>query len=147
MINTVLVICVGNICRSPIGEALFTEKLRKHVSTVHVSSAGLGALVGWPADSIAQTLMIERGLDISYHRARQISPQLLFDSDIIFTMTSKQLEEIEGSLPSIRGRVHRLGHWGGYDVPDPFQRPREAFEQALVLIEQGVRDWYEKLWK
>ncbi len=143
MIQNILIICVGNICRSPMGEALFAAK---QLPPVHVSSAGLGALVGRPADALAKELMQQRGLDVSGHRARQISPQILFTADIIFTMTAGQQKEIECNLPSICGRVHRLGHWGGYDVPDPYRRPKEAFEQALALIEQGVEDWCEKLW-
>ena len=128
------------------GEAFFALRLSKYSLTIQVSSAGLGALVGRPADIVAQEIMQKKGLDISGHRARQISREILLDSEIIFTMSAGQQKEIECSLPSIRGRVHRLGHWGGYDIPDPYQRPREAFEQALVLIEQGVEDWCGKLW-
>ena len=146
MIQNILIICVGNICRSPMAEALFAARLKSKSPQSRVSSAGLGALVGRPADNVAQELMRQKDLDISGHIARQVSPEILFSSDIIFTMTAGQQKEIECSLPSIRGRVHRLGNWGGYDVPDPYRRPREAFEQALVLIEQGVEDWCLKLW-
>ena len=146
MIQNILIICVGNICRSPMGEALLAEKLKNKSSKIIVSSAGLGALIDHPADKFAQELMLQKGLDISSHRAQQISSDMLLDKDIIFTMTSGQQKEIECNLPSLRGRVHRLGHWGGYDVPDPYRRPKEAFEQALVLIEQGVEDWCLRLW-
>lgn len=146
MIKNVLVICVGNICRSPMAEALFAEKLKNKIPQINVSSAGLGALVGRPADKLAQELMQHRLIDISGHRARQATPEIVFASDIIFTMTSGQQQELEGNLPSIRGRVHRLGKWDGIDVPDPYQRPKEAFEQALLLIDQGVEDWCGKLW-
>ena len=146
MLQNVLIICVGNICRSPVGEALFAARLSNRPQPVYVSSAGLGALVGRPADPMAQELLLQRQLDISEHRARQVSPEILFAADIIFTMTAGQQKEIECNLPSICGRVQRLGHWGGYDVPDPYRRSKEAFEQALMLIEQGVQDWCEKLW-
>jgi protein-tyrosine phosphatase len=146
MIQNILIVCVGNICRSPMGEALFVERLKSKSSKIMVSSAGLGALIDRPADKLAQELMLQKGLDISSHRARQISPEILFDTDIIFTMTSGQQTQLECNLPSIRGRVHRIGNWGGYDVPDPYQRPKEAFEQALTLIEQGVEDWCGKIW-
>ena len=146
VIQNILVICVGNICCSPMAEALLAVRLKNLSPQIIVSSAGLGALVGRAADHLAQELMRERHLDISGHIARQASPEILFLSDIIFTMSSGQQKDIECSLPSIRGRVHRLGHWGGYDIPDPYQRPIEAFEQALMLIEQGVEDWCAKLW-
>ena len=146
MLSNFLVVCVGIICRSPMAEAIFVEQLKNHVQQIAVSSAGLGALVGEPADPLAVCLMEENGMGISKHRARQLSSEILLASDIIFTMTSGQKEQIECSLPSIRGRVHRLGHWGEYDIPDPYRRPREAFEQAFLLIEQGVKVWCGKLW-
>lgn len=142
----ILIVCVGNICRSPMGEALLASKLKDKGSQIKVRSAGLNALVGKPAVVFAQELMHELKLDISSHRGCQLTPEILFNSDIIFTMTSGQQEQLECSLPSIRGRVHRLGKWGGYDVPDPYRRPKEAFVQSLELIKQGIEDWCVRLW-
>lgn len=142
MIQSILVVCIGNICRSPIGEALFALKL----PAVSVSSAGLGAMVGHPADITAMELMQERGIDISKHRARQLSPEIVFASELILTMNTEQQQQLEKQYPSARGRAHRIGKWGKFDVPDPYQRPRTIFEQALALIDQGVDEWYRKLW-
>ena len=44
------------------------------------------------------------------------------------------------------GKVHRLGKWSDIDIPDPYKKPKVAFEHALVLIEQGLKDWTTKLW-
>ena len=145
MFQNILILCIGNICRSPMCEAIFSDKFEKHPSH-HISSAGLGALVDSPADPLAQLVMRQKGLNISAHRARQVTREMLLTSDIIFTMSTRQQEDIEIMMPSLRGRVYRLGKWGGYDVPDPYQRPIEAFEQALTLIEQGIEDWFDKLW-
>jgi protein-tyrosine phosphatase len=145
MINQILIICVGNICRSPMAEALFIQKLAEMASPISVSSAGLGALVNWPADPVAVELMHARGIDLSGHRARQASPGVLLAADLILTMSSGQQTEIESRIHTVRGRVHRLGKWSGYDIPDPYKRPKIAFEQSLILIEQGVVDWCEKL--
>ena len=146
MIQNVLIICVGNICRSPMGEALLASKLQRSHPDAVVHSAGLGALVGIPADPVAYTFMKARNIDISAHRARQTSSEILFASDLILTMTTDQQQQLEQQYPGTRGRVHRLGKWGSYDVPDPFQRPEAIFEQALMLIDQGVDEWYRKLW-
>lgn len=147
MIQNILILCIGNICRSPIAEALFIERFKQDgLTDIIVSSAGLGALVDRPADAVGQALMLQKGIDISSHRARQISKEILFGSELILTMSTDQQKEVEVNYPGTCGRVHRLGKWGGYDVPDPYQRPKPVFEQALAMIDQGVDEWYRKLW-
>jgi len=147
MIRSILILCIGNICRSPIAEALFAARFRQEdLSDIEVNSAGLAALTERPADSVGQALMLQKGIDISGHRARQLSSDIVFGSDLILTMSTDQQKQVELNYPGTCGRVHRLGKWGCYDVPDPFQRPRLVFEQALALIEQGVDEWYRKLW-
>ena len=145
MIRSVLVVCIGNICRSPMAEAL----LRRAVVDLNISvaSAGLGALVGRPADPIADELMREAGIDISAHRARQIDESMVQDHDLILVMDEAQREDLSGRFPRARGKIHSLGRWGGFEVPDPYRAPRSAFTQALELIERGVRDWHERLGK
>jgi protein-tyrosine phosphatase len=144
MDNKILIVCIGNICRSPIAERLFIEKFRENGKTPQISSAGLGALVDNPADAISQELMLTRGFDISKHKARQLTPELVFASDIIITMTTDQTKEVEKLYPGAKGRVYRIGHWGGFDVVDPYKRPKAIFEQAFALIEQGVDEWYKR---
>jgi protein-tyrosine phosphatase len=146
VIEKVLIICIGNICRSPMAEALLAKAVHETHPEVVVSSAGLGALVGRPADPFSKKLMQAREIDISAHRARQTSPEIIFGSDLILTMTADQTKQLEQQYQGVSGRVHRIGKWEGYDIPDPFKRPQTAFEQALVLIEQGVDEWHRKLW-
>ena len=144
MIGNILIVCIGNICRSPIAQALFAERLANRSVVVH--SAGLGALVNAPADPISQELLLAHNIDISSHRARQITSEIAYASDLILTMSTEQQQQVESKFPSLRGRVHRIGKWGEFDVPDPFKRPKEIFEQAFHLIEQGVDEWYRTLW-
>ncbi len=144
--NRILILCIGNICRSPIAEAMLQERLLSNSSPISVSSAGLHAMVGSPADPISQELMRERGIDISQHRARQFTREIAFGADLIFTMDLEQQHQVESQLPSMRGRVHRIGKISGFDVPDPYKRPRVIFEQSLALIEQGINEWHNILW-
>lgn len=142
MFNKILVICVGNICRSPMAEELLQQALADRGA--QVSSAGLGALVGHEADPTAQELMRERGLDISAHRARQISTDLIRENDLILVMEDWQQKDIESMHPPARGKVHRLGKWGDFEIPDPYRKPRDAFERALSAIETGIEEWKNK---
>ena len=144
MIRHILVVCVGNICRSPMAEALLKRALRGQ-DGITVESAGLGALVGHPASEYSQELMLEMGLDISEHRARQIHPDMVRDADLVLVMEAGHKRAIDDADPTARGKVHRLGDWQDADVDDPYRKPKEAYEKAVADIEEGVRLWVEKL--
>jgi protein-tyrosine phosphatase len=146
MFSRILTVCVGNICRSPMAEAELMARLRKRGLLAVVESAGLGALVGRPADPVAQELMLARGIDISGHRARQLTPELIRSFELILVMEAEQQRAVEGILPGARGRVHRIGRWGAFDVPDPYRQDRQAFEKALELIVRGVDDLEKAFW-
>ena len=124
------------------GEALLKQALPGR----EVSSAGVGALVGFPADPLAVEVMARRGVDISEHRARQASLAVLSAAELVLTLDQGHSDWINKQYPQLRGRVHKMLRWrDNQDVADPFRRPVEAFEQALKDIEMGVDDWVRKL--
>lgn len=141
MIKTVLVVCIGNICRSPMAEGLLKQALPE----ANVVSAGLGALVGQPADPHAVALMNGLGLDISSHRARQLSRAIATQADLILVMDNSQRQEIQSLHPATTGRVFRLGELAKFDVPDPYREGLPAFENALELIQRGVEAWVPRI--
>ena len=120
--------------------------LRRRVPSIEVSSAGIAALVGRPADPLAVALMVERGLDISSHRARQLTASMVEATDLVVVMEQRHVADVEALTPAARGRVHLLGRFGRFEVPDPYKRPRESFEEALKLIERGVSDFQQRFW-
>ena len=111
----------------------------------HVDSAGLGALVGHPPDPIACQLMLDSGIDISGHRARQVTKEMIRKADLILVMESAHKSAIEESEPSAKGKVFRLGEWAKFDIPDPYKKDLAAFLEVLDLIEKGIALWVPKL--
>lgn len=107
---------------------------------VRVESAGLAALVGRPADPLAVELMAERGIDASGHRARQLSPEMIREFELLLVMEGWQVREIERLAPHARGKVFRLGHWRDFDIPDPYKQPKDAFQRSLDGIDRGIED-------
>ena len=139
-------VCTGNICRSPMAEVLLARRLRDRGVSAVVESAGTNAPEGRPADKLAQELMRERGLDLSAHRARQLTPSIVRSFNLVLAMEGWQQREVEAIDPSARGRVHRLGRIGKFDVPDPFGKDRAAFVQSLALIERGLDELDKIFW-
>lgn len=142
MFNSILVVCVGNICRSPTGERL----LQKYCPEMEISSAGLGALVGHSADANACEVAGRRALSLEGHKARQITSELCRGHDLILVMEQTQINEITRIAPEVRGKTMLFGHWsGGRDVPDPYRKSMEAFESVYLLLDDAAQKWANAL--
>jgi protein-tyrosine phosphatase len=145
VIGHILVVCVGNLCRSPMAEALLAQALNAAGSDVIIRSAGLCAVVGYPPPDVVQTMMRARGIELSGHRARQLTDHLLNEAELVLVMDTAQKKMIEAQAPSAHGKVYRLGEWSQFDVPDPIGQAEHVFEHVLQLIDKGVTDWMQKL--
>lgn len=137
----IMTLCIGNICRSPLAQVLLARDLPTH----HVWSAGLGALVGAPADPFSVQIAQEQGLDLSAHRAQQVTSVMCQQAELILVMEQSHKSQIEQLYPQVRGKVFRLGQFGGFEIEDPYQKPREAFDTAHQGIAQGVADWLTRI--
>ena len=118
---------------------------REAMPQLHVSSAGLDAVVGHRADETARELMSLRGLDIDAHRAQQINLDMCQRADLILVMERVQRQELERRYPFTAGKVFRICEASDVDVPDPYGAPRSAFEQALALMDRGVLQWADRI--
>ncbi|OLQ76105.1 protein tyrosine phosphatase [Photobacterium proteolyticum] len=142
MFNKILVVCVGNICRSPSGEYL----LKKLLHNKHVASAGVGALVGKTADKMAAEVALENGVSLDGHIAQQLKSELCREYDLILVMEKGHVEAVTKIAPEARGKTMLFGQWVGQrDIPDPYRQSREAFEHAYSLIDEAAKAWAKKL--
>ncbi len=140
MASRILMVCTGNICRSPMAESLLAANLQRGGVRAVVESAGIAAQVGRHADPTAQALLLARGIDLGPHRARQLTAEMLRSFDLVLVMEAAQQRLLELEHPAVRGRIRRLGWIGDFDIPDPYRRGTAAFEQSLALIDRALAD-------
>ncbi|WP_028239917.1 low molecular weight protein-tyrosine-phosphatase [Stutzerimonas azotifigens] len=140
MFRNILIICVGNICRSPTAEAILAHRLQGKDLTV--SSAGIGALVGHPMDKTAHDVLQENGLELPNHRARQVESDMLYQADLILAMENSHIQHLRQIAPEVHGKTFLIGKWrGDLEIPDPYRQSRPAFEHVHSLLTQSVESW------
>ena len=139
--KNILTLCVGNICRSPLAQALLAREL----PGATVWSAGLAALVGQPADPLSIEVAIAHGLDLSGHRAQQVNAWLCQHAELILVMEQTHQTAVEQQYPLVRGKVFRLGEHDKADIVDPYRQPLSAFEAAYTDIARGVASWVPRI--
>lgn len=146
MFKSVLIVCVGNICRSPTAEALLKSKLQQY--DIQVSSAGLGALVDKPVDTMAAQVLEAAGYALPDHRARQLTAEMLREADLVLAMELKHLQSIHSLAPEARGKAFLFGKWvGNQEVPDPYRLQLPAFEHVFRLLDESTNAWLPYLTK
>ncbi|MDQ3604985.1 MAG: low molecular weight phosphotyrosine protein phosphatase [Gemmatimonadota bacterium] len=141
----VLFVCLGNICRSPLAEAVFRRQVgeRGVEQRFEIDSAGISAYhIGSPPDARSAQVARARGVEVS-GSARQLAADDLRRFDYIIAMDAENLAEIERLRTRAGGaaRVHRLREWDprrdGSDVPDPYYGGARGFEEVHDIVERS----------
>lgn len=141
----VLMVCMGNICRSPTAHGVLQKRLDDAglAQRVQVDSAGThGYHVGAPPDARAQAHAARRGYDLSAQRARQLTARDFDDFDLVLVMDAAN-ERAARALcpPAARGKLRRLTDFctrhAEREVPDPYYGGEAGFEHVLDLIEDA----------
>lgn len=143
MFNRILVVCAGNICRSPVAEAM----LRQALPGRQLSSAGLGALVGHGVEPTARALAEADGLDVANHQARQLTAEMLGDADLVLVMSPGQRRAVGELAPQALGKTMLLGKWlpDEPEIPDPYRKSREVFEHVHRMLGRATDSWAARL--
>ncbi len=150
---TVLLVCTGNTCRSPMAEALLrkliTERFANQFSEGQPApavaiSAGLSAFPGGPASPEAVAVMKQRGLSLVHHQSRAVTDRLISHADLVLTMTRSHRSAIVQRWPEMASKTHLLSDNGG-DVSDPFGGPESVYAACAVQIEEFLRGWVDQI--
>ncbi|HEJ7884676.1 TPA: protein tyrosine phosphatase [Serratia liquefaciens] len=138
MFDSILVVCVGNICRSPTGERLLQRELPEKT----ISSAGISAVVGHAADKSADEVAKINGLSLEGHIARQLTREMCRDHDLLLVMERKHVEAVCQIVPEMRGKIMLFGHWDNHrEIADPYKQSREAFDFVYRALENSSKLW------
>ncbi|MBQ4644973.1 MAG: ribosomal protein S18-alanine N-acetyltransferase [Clostridia bacterium] len=134
----IMFICSGNTCRSPLAEGLFKKYLKENnITDIEVGSAGVGA---FPGDCVSINSILvagNRGVDISEHRARNINPEHLLTTDLFFCMSDSHKQVLLRHCDENKIVV--------LNVPDPYGRPIEIYEECAKMLESQFPQILERI--
>lgn len=146
--NSVLFVCLGNICRSPSAEAVMTKLAKNQGLTIRFDSAGTANYhTGEHPDPRAIDVGGTLDFDLTSLRARQLSTQDFYEFDIIFAMDSNNLANIKKVMPSdATAQVVLFDDFGKQEVADPYYGDISDFRAMFEHIERVSREWLD-LWQ
>ncbi len=149
MMATILVVCTGNLCRSPMVAALLADRL------VHdpdrrdwrVTSAGVWAFEGRPASVFAVEEMRERGIDMRAHRSQPVTGELMEAADLVLAMTRNHVEALQAAFPDQAAKVHLLSTVVGrvHDIADPYGGSRKEYATIAGDLDALVAAGYDRI--
>src|SRR5437899_8500639 len=141
--KTILFVCTGNVCRSPMSEGLFRQAARGR-GDFCVLSAGVGAIEGQPPSAYAVQALKELGIDISQQRSRMLTADVVSQADYIFGMTHGHVDAINLLYPQAAEKTFLLREFDETldvfekDIPDPIGGSYEIYLNCRDQIEQGI---------
>ena len=141
--NTILFVCTGNVCRSPMAEGILRHATQSR-GDYRVLSAGLGAIEGQPPSPYAVQAVRELGIDISSQRSRALTPDMVQQADYIFGMTHSHIDTVNLLYPQAAEKTFLLREFDETldffekDISDPIGGSYEVYLNCRDQIEQGI---------
>lgn len=149
MKSSVLFVCTANICRSPLAMGLMTKQVSQSLDNWQIESAGVWASAGYPAARNTLQVLENRGIDISNHRSRPITPELISEFDLILVMERNQKEALQAAFPEFADRIYLLSEMIDQhtDIIDPIGGTLFDFEDTAQEIETILSEGILKILK
>jgi protein-tyrosine-phosphatase/tRNA A37 threonylcarbamoyladenosine synthetase subunit TsaC/SUA5/YrdC len=141
-------VCTGNTCRSPMAAAVARKLLADRLGCTEeelplrgflVMSGGVAAEYGQPAAAEAQQAVQVFGADLSRHSSRQVNPELLAQSDYLFTMTRGHADSLAALYPNLKLSPRLLA--GDVDLEDPLGRDQNIYGECAQAIRNHIQQW------
>lgn len=141
-IDSILVICVGNLCRSPVAGGFLHQLLPEK----KISSAGLKANPRLNRDAVTLDVATDLGLDLSNHTPRKLSAGLIEEHDLILVMEKFHQKAVLEKAPTAAGKMFLMGHWSAMrEITDPFRQSIDLYQLVFSQLRHDAGQWAAKL--